>query len=221
MSELRERYASVSAGIPDGVELIAVSKTRPNEAIQEVYDLGHRAFGENRPQELRDKAPALPNDIEWHFIGRLQSNKVKYVVPHATLIHSIDSVRLLDEVNKRASSLNKVQDVLIQVHIAQEEAKTGFSPEELDECIQYSLKEHKHIRIRGLMGMATFTEHEQQIESEFSGLKKRFDGLVEGFQGANCPLDILSMGMSGDASIAMAQGSTMVRIGTAIFGKRF
>jgi len=220
MKEIAERYEQVKATIPAGVTLIAVSKTRTIEQIQAVYDQGHREFGENKAQELKEKAPALPNDITWHFIGHLQSNKVKQVVPHAHLIHSIDRMDLLHEVNKRAALLDKVQDVLLQVHIARESSKFGLVQGAVRDIIAASLVEHAHIRIRGLMGMATFTEDDGQIASEFSTLRDLYQDLNQEFKTELSQFNVLSMGMTGDANIALANGSNMVRIGTAIFGKR-
>lgn len=220
MSGLRERYDQVKIGLPEHVTLVAVSKTRSVEEIQAVYDLGQRHFGENKAQEIKDKAPLLPKDIQWHFIGHLQRNKVKYVVPFADLIHSIDSMRLLDEVNERAHRSNKVQDVLLQVSIAAEAAKFGMPVEQVREIIDSSSANHSHIRIRGLMGMATFTEDNTQITQEFEMLSDLFISIKADDSLSLSQFDTLSMGMSGDANIAIACGSTMVRIGTAIFGKR-
>lgn len=220
MSELRSRYEQVCSKLPEHVTLVAVSKTRSVEEIKDLYEIGHREFGENKAQELVVKAPALPDDIIWHFIGHLQRNKVKAVVPHADIIHSVDSVRLLDEINKQAAKLVKVQDVLLQVHIAEEDAKFGLVKSIVPEIIRTSLNEHGAIRIRGLMGMATFTEDNGVIASEFNALKTLFDSIKATFKEELPAFDMLSMGMSGDAGIAVENGSTLVRIGTAIFGKR-
>lgn len=224
MSEgtLAERYARVKAGLPPHVRLIAVSKTRSVEEIRALLKLGHRDFGENYPQELKAKAAELPKDIRWHFIGHLQRSNVKHVVGISTLIHSVDSERLLDEIEKRSAALGITTDVLLQVHIAQEETKHGFSPDEL-RCLlagEPALGRWPHLRIRGLMGMATNTEDMDQVRREFRSLAElhrelrvhpglRPDDFTE-----------LSMGMSGDAAVAVEEGSTLVRVGTAIFGER-
>lgn len=200
--------------------LVAVSKTKPVEAIKELYDLGQRDFGENYVQELLDKQPQLPADIRWHFIGHLQSNKVKYIVPFVSLIHGIDSLKLLTEVNKQAQKNGKIINVLLQVHIAQEETKFGFDEQELEELFgNDALKSLNHIRICGFMGMATFIDDKEQIRSEFRYLKS----LLEKYRqqaAANCRLETLSMGMSGDYQIALEEGSTMIRIGSLLFGER-
>ncbi|MFT3885487.1 MAG: YggS family pyridoxal phosphate-dependent enzyme [Flavobacteriales bacterium] len=223
MSTLAERYAQVKARLRPGVELVAVSKTRTVAEIQALYDLGHRDFGENYPQELRAKQPALPADIRWHFIGHLQRSNVKHVLPLAHLVHGVDSARLLDEVEKRAEALSHPADVLLQVHIAQEDTKHGFSADEVQALL---LREGApatrwpHVRIRGLMGMATNTDDTAQVASEFRALSGLFQAMRT--QGP-IPADVfstLSMGMSSDADLAMAAGSTLVRIGTAIFGER-
>lgn len=221
MPTLTERYEAVKARIPGNVKLIAVSKTRSVAEIQALYDLGHRAFGENYPQELREKQPLLPADIEWHFIGHLQTNKVKYIAPFVHLVHGVDGPKLLQELNKRALANDRVQDVLLQVHIAQEETKFGFSPDELEEVLSAtSMEQWPSLRIKGLMGMASNTGDQEQVMREFEALAALFHrsaaapGVVAG------DFTELSMGMSGDAELAIAAGSTMVRIGTAIFGER-
>jgi pyridoxal phosphate enzyme (YggS family) len=220
MSDLKERYERVKSGIPPHVTLVAVSKTRSSGEIQAIHELGHRDFGENKAQELVDKAPILPDDIRWHFIGHLQRNKVKQVVPVAYLIHSVDSMRLLDEVNKRAAMIGKLQNVLLQVHIADESEKSGFPIDGLEEILKASLSEHANIRIRGLMGMATHTEDDEQIAGEFAGLAQLFDLLKRRYSEELPDFNVLSMGMSGDAGIAIANGSNTVRIGSSIFGPR-
>ena len=200
--------------LPSTVELVAVSKFKPVEAIREAYDAGQRSFGENRPQELAAKAPQLPADIIWHFIGHLQTNKVKLVVPYASLIHSVDSERLLAEIDKTARAAGKVMDCLLEVHIAEEATKQGFTPDEaLD--IARRAAEYPNVRLRGVMGMATFTDDKEQVRREFRTLKAVSDRLS--FL-PDCTL--VSMGMSGDWPIAVEEGTTIVRIGTAIFGKR-
>ena len=204
------------------VTLVAVSKTKPVEAIKKLYDLGHRDFGENYVQELVDKQQQLPQDIRWHFIGHLQSNKVKYVAPFVHLIHGIDSFKLLKEVNKQAKKINRVIDVLLQVHIAEEETKFGFDANELHELLNTNsneLHELKNITIKGLMGMASFTDDREKVRNEFKYLKSLFDNYTQ-HQTPNIKLQTLSMGMSGDYAIAVEEGSTMVRIGSLIFGER-
>jgi pyridoxal phosphate enzyme (YggS family) len=206
----------------NGVTLVAVSKTKPVEAIKELYDLGHRDFGENYVQELVEKQQQLPQDIRWHFIGHLQSNKVKYIAPFVHLIHGIDSFKLLKEVSKQAKKLNRVIDVLLQVHIAQEETKFGFDERELQELLNTNsseLHESENIRIKGLMGMATFTEDQEKIRSEFKYLKSLFYTYSKS-EIPNSKFETLSMGMSGDYTLAIEEGSTMVRIGSLIFGER-
>ena len=200
---------------PKNVTLVAVSKTKPPEAIQELYDLGQRDFGENYVQELVDKQALLPQDIRWHFIGHLQTNKVKYIAPFVYLIHGVDSLKLLKEINKQALKANRIINVLLQVHIAQEETKFGLDEKELEEIFNLSssqLHQLKNTRIQGLMGMASFTENEEQIRKEFRYLKTLFDKYTQ--------LQTLSMGMSADYEIAIEEGSNMVRIGSLIFGSR-
>jgi PLP dependent protein len=204
------------------VMLVAVSKTKPVEAIRELYDLGHRDFGENYVQELVDKQSQLPTDIHWHFIGHLQTNKVKYLAPFVHLIHGVDSLKLLKEINKQGLKVNRVIHVLLQVHIAQEETKFGFDSSELDALFTTQaaeLKELKNIHISGFMGMASFTDNQEQVRKEFASLKRMFDHYKE-ISVPNMELSILSMGMSGDYTIAIEEGSTMVRIGSLIFGER-
>ena len=195
---------------------VAVSKTKPIEEITKIYDLGHRNFGENKVQELEFKYESLPKDIKWHMIGHLQSNKVKKVIPIVSLIHSVDSLKLLKTINKESKKIDKTMDCLIQVNISNENSKFGFIKKELEFLNQDFLNDFKHIKIRGLMGMASFTNNEKQIRKEFQYLKEIFDGF-------NTTLDdfnILSMGMSNDYNIALEYGSNLVRIGSKIFGKR-
>jgi pyridoxal phosphate enzyme (YggS family) len=204
------------------ITLVAVSKTKPVEAIKELYDFGHRDFGENYVQELADKQQRLPDDVHWHFIGHLQSNKVKYIAPFVYLIHGVDSFKLLKEINKQSKKVNRIIDVLLQVHIADEETKFGFNENELNELLNAKSGELyglKNVRVRGLMGMASFTEDKEKVRSEFKYLKSIFDKCSQ-FSTFNCHLQILSMGMSGDYIIAIEEGSTMVRIGSLIFGER-
>ena len=195
---------------------IAVSKTKPIEEITKIYDLGHRNFGENKVQELEFKYESLPKDIKWHMIGHLQSNKVKKVIPIVSLIHSVDSLKLLKTINKESKKIDKTMDCLIQVNISNENSKFGFIKKELEFLNQDFLNDFKYIKIRGLMGMASFTNNEKQIRKEFQYLKEIFDDFNTSLDDFN----ILSMGMSNDYNIALEYGSNMVRIGSKIFGKR-
>jgi PLP dependent protein len=205
---------------PQNCKLIAVSKTHPAERVQEAYDAGQRIFGENKVQEITSKYEVLPKDIQWHLIGHLQSNKVKYIAPFVALIHSVDSLKLLEEINKQGKKINRVISCLLQVHIAQEETKFGFDEKELTELFNSSgLSGFDFIKIEGLMGMATLTEDNNQIRNEFRYLKKLFEQL-KSLTSTNIQMKELSMGMSSDYKIAIQEGSTMVRVGTAIFGTR-
>lgn len=219
---LEQRYARIKAGIPPGVKLIAVSKTRSVEEIRALYDLGQRAFGENYPQELRSKQPLLPQDIEWHFIGHLQRSNARHVVGISHLIHGVDSDRLLDELDKRAQSLGRAVDVLLQVHIAQEETKHGFSADELRTLLQQPgiAGRWPFLRIRGLMGMASNTDDRAQVTREFTALSGLFRELAARVPYPAGQFRELSMGMTNDMDLAIMAGSTMVRIGTALFGAR-
>jgi hypothetical protein len=200
--------------------LVAVSKTKPAEDVQALYELGQRDFGENYVQELVDKYDALPKDIQWHFIGHLQSNKVKYIAPFVYLIHGVDSFKLLQEVNKQGEKNQRIINCLLQIHIAQEETKFGLDENELDDIFgSIELKSLQNIKITGLMGMATFTEDEEKIRNEFRYLKTLFDRYSQ-LSTTNCQLLTLSMGMSADYKIAIEEGSNMVRIGSLIFGSR-
>jgi pyridoxal phosphate enzyme (YggS family) len=204
------------------VTLVAVSKTRPVEDIKELYDIGHRDFGENYVQELEEKHKQLTGDIQWHFIGHLQSNKVKHIASFVQLIHGVDSLKLLKEINKQAEKNNRVISCLLQVHIAQEETKFGLDENELHELLNTNSDElHplKHIRVVGLMGMASFTNDMSKARMEFQYLKRLFDKYAS-LTIANCQLSILSMGMSADYKIAIEEGSNMVRIGSLLFGER-
>jgi PLP dependent protein len=204
------------------VTLVAVSKTKPADAIKELYELGQRDFGENYVQELVDKQAQLPADIRWHFIGHLQTNKVKFIAPFVHLIHGVDSFKLLKEINKQAEKVGRTIDVLLQVHIAKEETKFGLDEQELHELLNTNsgeLHQLKNVRIVGLMGMASFTEDENVIRKEFHYLKMLFDKLAP-VQPAECQWQVLSMGMSSDYRIAIEEGSTMVRIGSLLFGAR-
>lgn len=200
---------------------MAVSKFHPVEALMEAYDAGQRLFGENRAQELAAKAPQMPDDVQWHFIGHLQTNKVRLAVQHATVIQSVDSARLLTLISKEAVKLGRTIDVLLQLHVAQEEAKTGFSVEELMAALTVNeLQGLPNVRVRGLMAMASLTDDQQQIAREFALVKSTFDLVREEFFADEPTFDTLSMGMSDDWPIAVEHGSTHVRIGTAIFGPR-
>ncbi|HTM66352.1 MAG TPA: YggS family pyridoxal phosphate-dependent enzyme [Flavipsychrobacter sp.] len=203
--------------------LVAVSKTKPIEDIQALYNLGQRDFGENYVQELVEKQATLPGDIQWHFIGHLQSNKVKLIAPFIHLIHAIDSFRLLLEVNKQAEKNNRVIDVLLQMHVANEETKFGMDTTDIFEFMEYYQAQKdqlKNVRIRGLMGMATFTDNETQIREEFRKLRTRFNAMKQTDFLFKDYFDTLSMGMSSDYRLAIAEGSTMVRIGSMLFGAR-
>ena len=214
-----EKYKEIIAELSEKkVTLVAVSKTKPNEDIQELYDLGQRNFGENYVQELVDKQSALPKDIRWHFIGHLQSNKVKYIAPFVHLIHGVDSFKLLKEINKQAAKCGRVIDCLLQVHIAQEETKFGMDEAELGE-VKANISALTNLRICGLMGMASFSDDLEKVRGEFHYLKMLFD------QFRSWTIDpeqwtVLSMGMSGDYQMAIEEGSTLVRIGSLLFGAR-
>ena len=218
---IAEALNRLRAAIPQGVALVAVSKFHPVERLQEAYDAGQRIFAESRPQELAAKVPQLPADIEWHFIGHLQTNKVKYIAPYVSLIHSIDSLDLLKEVNKQAVKNNRVIPCLLQFHIADEETKFGFS---LEECTAMlgspDYQELKNVKIHGVMGMATFTDDQEQVRREFQHLHQIFQELKSIYFAQNPDFKEISMGMSEDYPIAVEEGSTLVRIGSAIFGPR-
>lgn len=200
--------------------MVAVSKTKPVAEIKELYDLGQRDFGENYVQELVDKYEELPKDIHWHFIGHLQSNKVKYIAPFVSLIHGVDSFKLLEEINKQAQKNNRFIDCLLQIYIADEETKFGLDEEELDVLIRKCADmQMKNIFIKGLMGMASFTDDKEKVRNEFRNLKSLFDKYSH-LSTDNCNLSTLSMGMSGDYKIAIEEGSNMVRIGSLLFGAR-
>lgn len=216
---IAESIQKLKNEIPPQVTLIAVSKTKPVEAIMEAYNAGHKIFGENKVQEMAGKYEQLPKDIQWHLIGHLQSNKVKYIAPFVNLIHSVDSLKLLQEINKQGQKNERVIDCLLQVHIAKEETKFGLSFDEAEELLSPDqLRTLSHIRIRGLMGMATFTDDEQVIRSEFRSLSEFFKKMKAKIDSSQ--FDTLSMGMSGDYRIAVEEGSTMIRVGSSIFGSR-
>ena len=219
---IQNNLRSIQASIPKNVTLVAVSKTKPVSDLMEAYEAGQRIFGENKIQEMTNKWEAMPKDIQWHMIGHVQTNKVKYMAPYVSLIHGVDSLKLLQEINKQAQKNNRVIDCLLQVYIAEEESKFGLDEEELSEAlkqVQHDKNELNHIRIVGLMGMATFTNNQIQVKKEFSRLKTIFDHYST-LNSKNCQLNILSMGMSGDYTLAIEYGSTMVRIGSSIFGGR-
>lgn len=218
---IAENLKQVLAELPLGVRLVAVSKFHPNEAIEEAYNAGQRIFGENKVQEMTTKYESLPKDIEWHFIGHLQSNKIKYMIPYVSMIHGIDSYKLLMEVNKQAVKAERVVKCLLQIHIAQEETKFGFSPEECCEILASGeWKDLANVQICGLMGMASNTDNIEQIDKEFRSLKILFDKLkVTYFSNSNSFCE-LSMGMSHDYHQAIATGSTLIRVGSEIFGER-
>lgn len=206
--------------LPEQTKLIAVTKTKPVELLREAYDAGCRRFGENKVQEMVDKQPLLPADLEWHLIGHLQTNKVKYIAPFVSLIHSVDSLKVLQEINKQAARHNRVIDCLLQVHIAQEATKFGFDEDETESLLNSSdLAQLTNIRIVGLMGMATHTDDGSQIRREFRTLKRLYDRLST-IEQPNVQFQELSMGMSSDYLTAIEEGSTMVRVGSAIFGSR-
>lgn len=218
---IKDNLTQIRSTIADGVRLIAVSKTKPVEDLQEAYEAGQRLFGENKALEMRDKHEVLPKDIEWHFIGHLQTNKIKYIAGYVSLIHSIDSLNLLQAVDKEAAKHDRVIDCLLQFHIATEETKFGLDMAEaqaLLESAEYA--EMKHVRIVGVMGMATNTEDRDLVRREFRTLKECRDRLAERYFAGCAEFREISMGMSGDYDIAMEEGSTLVRVGSAIFGAR-
>jgi len=218
---IQNRLKEVRAQIGNKALLVAVSKTKPNEDLLEAYNAGQRIFGENKVQELVGKYEALPKDIQWHMIGHLQSNKVKYIAPFVSLIHGVDTVKLLKTINKEGAKNKRKIPCLLQLHIAEESTKFGFSEEELMIILSDNfINELEYLEIRGIMGMATFTEDEAHVRKEFSHLKRIFQNLKSGiFQTTDCFKEI-SMGMSGDYQIAIEEGSTMVRVGSSIFGAR-
>ncbi|PRY33954.1 hypothetical protein CLV58_119104 [Spirosoma oryzae] len=217
---IAERIQVIEQKIKGRARLIAVTKTKPVAMLQEAYEAGARLFGENKVQEMAEKQPQLPGDIDWHLIGHLQSNKVKYIAPFVSLIHSIDSLKLLQEVNKQALKNGRVIDCLLQIHVADEETKFGMLAEEAEALLRSeTLNDLQNVRIVGLMGLATNTDDEEQIRREFRGLKQLFDKLAT-IQTAQVQFSELSMGMSGDYEIAVEEGSTLVRVGSAIFGAR-
>ena len=217
-----EKYDEIRASLPAGVRLVAVSKFKPAEDIATLYQHGQRVFGENHAQEMRAKHEILPQDIEWHFIGHLQTNKIKYIAPYVALIHSIDSFDLLKEVNKHALKNNRVIPCLLQFHIADEETKFGFTFQECEAMLNDAgFQELKNVEIHGVMGMATFTDDHAQVRREFQHLRQIFDDLKAHYFSQNPDFKEISMGMTDDYPIAIEEGSTLIRIGSAIFGPRY
>jgi pyridoxal phosphate enzyme (YggS family) len=219
---IAQNLLKIKSTLPENVTLVAVSKTKPIPDLMEAYDAGQRIFGENKIQEMAEKWEAMPKDIEWHMIGHVQTNKVKFMAPFVSLIHGVDSLKLLHEINKQAKKNNRIIDCLLQIYIAEEETKFGLDEEELAGIIRFITQNneiYKNIRIVGLMGMATFTDNQNQIKKEFTHLKSIFDKLQLRKDAIN-RVSTLSMGMSGDYQLAIECGSTMVRIGSSIFGGR-
>ena len=216
---IKKSIKELNANLPKDVQLVAVSKTKPIEDITTAYQAGQRHFGENKIQELEVKAPALSNDIVWHFIGHLQSKKAKEVIKYADLIHSVDSLKLATEINKRSAAIGKIQDILLQFHIAEEDSKFGFKIIDIESIIS-ELQSLKNIRITGVMGMATFTDDENQVKIEFNNLKTIFNELKSNSFQKKESFQHISMGMTGDYKLAIECGSNMVRIGSLIFGSR-
>jgi pyridoxal phosphate enzyme (YggS family) len=220
---IAQNLLKIKSTLPSTVTLVAVSKTKPIPDLMEAYDAGQRIFGENKIQEMAEKWEAMPKDIEWHMIGHVQTNKVKFMAQFVSLIHGVDSLKLLEEINKQAKKNNRIIDCLLQIYIAEEETKFGLDEEELKEILaSAAFQEMKNIRIVGLMGMATFTDNQEQIKKEFTHLKSIFDKYAIGTDAINrvSTMQTLSMGMSGDYQLAIECGSTMVRIGSSIFGGR-
>jgi len=220
MQDIATRLNKIKNDLPESCTLVAVSKTKPNAAILEAYQTGQKDFGENKVQELTQKAAELPKDIQWHMIGHLQRNKVKYIAPFIHLIHSVDSIRLLQEVNKQGERNNRVINCLLQVHIAKEDSKFGFDENELVALVENNDLATLHfVKVIGLMGMATFTDDKNQVHQEFKVLGELFESFKK-YEMDNFLMQTLSMGMSGDYEIAVKEGSTMVRVGSVIFGER-
>lgn len=217
---IKENLLKIKSTLPENVTLVAVSKTKPVADLLEAYNAGQRIFGENKIQEMTEKWEQMPKDIQWHMIGHIQTNKVKFMAPYVSLIHGVDSLKLLHEINKQALKFNRIIDCLLQIHIAEEETKFGLDEVELNDLLTSdSFKNLNNIKIVGLMGMATFTDNQIQIKKEFEHLKSIFDNYQK-LNTENCLLNTLSIGMSGDYKLAIESGSTMVRIGSSIFGGR-
>ena len=218
---IKENLEKIRATVPEGVTLVAVSKTKPISDLQEAYDAGQRVFGENYPQEMRDKHEVLPTDIQWHFIGHLQTNKIKYIIPFVTLIHSIDTANLLEAVNKEAKKHDRVVDCLLQFHIALEESKFGLDLNEARQLLDSeAFKQMENIRICGVMGMGTFTDNMDEVRKEFKHLKSIFEALKKDYFANQPQFKEISMGMSEDYPIAIEEGATLIRVGSKIFGPR-
>jgi pyridoxal phosphate enzyme (YggS family) len=221
METVAKNLLTIQESIPENVTLVAVSKTKPISDIQKAYNAGQRVFGENKIQEMVTKYEALPKDIEWHMIGHLQRNKVKYMAHFVDLIHGVDSLKTLKEINKQAKKNNRKIKCLLQVKIAKEATKFGFNFSEMEAIVSSEeLSELKNIIIVGFMGMASFTDNQQQLQEEFSSLNVLFQNQKKKNLTENCQLEILSMGMSGDYKLAISNGSTMIRVGSSIFGNR-
>jgi len=219
---IQSNLENIKSTLPEKVTLVAVSKTKPVSDLMQAYEAGQRIFGENKIQEMTEKWEQMPKDIQWHMIGHVQTNKVKFMAPFVSLIHGVDSLKLLQEINKQAQKNNRVIDCLLQMHIAEEETKFGLNETELNEIldfIQNNKEELQNIRVVGLMGMATFTDNQEQIKKEFTHLKTIFDK-VNQLPTSNIQLLTLSMGMSGDYKVAIDCGSNMIRVGSSIFGGR-
>lgn len=218
---IKENLEKIRATLPEGVKLVAVSKTKPVSDLQEAYDAGQRVFGENYPQEMRDKHEVLPQDIQWHFIGHLQTNKIKYIIQYVTLIHSIDTASLLEAVNKEAKKHDRVVDCLLQFHIALEETKFGLDLDEARQLLDSEeYKQMENVRICGVMGMGTFTDDMEEVRKEFKHLKSIFDTLKSDYFADQPQFKEISMGMSEDYPIAIEEGATLIRVGSKIFGAR-
>ena len=217
---IKDNLLHIKSQLPEKVTLVAVSKTKPVSDLMEAYNVGQRIFGENKIQEMTEKWEQMPKDIQWHMIGHVQTNKVKYMAEYVSLIHGVDSLKLLQEINKQAAKNNRVIDCLLQMYIAEEETKFGLDEKELEEILQF-VQNYKlqNIKVVGLMGMATFTDNQSQLKKEFLNLKSTFDK-INSLSIVNYQLSIISMGMSGDYKLAIECGSTMVRIGSSIFGNR-
>ncbi len=221
MSVISDQIKIITETLPDGVELVAVSKFHPVEALKEAYDAGQRIFGESRVQEISQKRLLMPDDVQWHFIGHLQTNKVRQLVPYVSLIHSVDSIKLLESINAESARIGKVVDVLLQLHVAQEETKFGFTCEDCVDMVDKGVLDRlPNVRVCGVMGMATNTDDMGKVREEFKSIKNVFDTLKQRYFADKPYFKEISMGMSDDYHIAMEEGSTLVRIGTTIFGSR-
>ena len=217
---IKDNLLRIKSQLPENVILVAVSKTKPVSDLMEAYNAGQRIFGENKIQEMTEKWEQMPKDIQWHMIGHVQTNKVKYMAEYVSLIHGVDSLKLLQEINKQAAKHNRVIDCLLQMYIAEEETKFGLDEKELEDILHFVQNDKfQNIKVVGLMGMATFTDNQTQIKKEFLNLKSTFDK-INSLSIVNYQLSIISMGMSGDYNLAIECGSTMVRIGSSIFGNR-